>query len=375
MDEVRLLKKLVEIDSSESSEKCARFIAEKLQQHGIEGQIVRFGNVSNVLAVLKKGSGKTLILNGHFDTVPSSALWKSNPFEPVERSGKLLVGLGVVDMKGGLAAMIACIAELREEEFNGTIILMATGDEEIGSDNGTPKLIEMVERQWKQKIDFAIVGEPTLLKMCIGQRGGTLLKAIFKGIAGHGGNPTLGESAIFKASAALQKLKQHALSTGDFLCDENKAASPDEIAEKVSLNIGMISGGKAVNVIPDECEFTLDFRIPFGTNVKSLKDNVKKLTQCDELIMLQEAEPWQTRADSELCTAASEVLAELKIQPELMKKAGYNDSRYFAYKDIQVVNVGPGDALQAHKANEEIELNQVKQTKEFYKKLALKLLK
>lgn len=140
MDTVELATKLISFASITPNDAgCQQFIAAYLLSHGFKVEHLPFGKVSNLWAT--HGTGKPLlVLAGHTDVVPAGQLnkWSTLPFQPTVKDG-VLYGRGTVDMKGGLAAMLAACCKFVEQKpkHQGTIAFFITSDEEVEAEDGT----------------------------------------------------------------------------------------------------------------------------------------------------------------------------------------------------------------------------------------------
>lgn len=176
--------------------------------------------VENCLAIRRGPVGpKHFAFAGHLDVVPPGEGWTSPPFAPERRrapGGELLYGRGAVDMKGGVAAMVAAAADIPPEA--GTISFVITGDEEGEAIHGTRELIELI-RQRGEIPDAILVGEPTCVNrlgdmMKIGRRGSVNIWLTVEGREGHVAYPHRADNPIPKLVAMLAELDGLVLDEG-----------------------------------------------------------------------------------------------------------------------------------------------------------------
>ncbi len=231
MDAKTILAKLISFDAIEDRDNSAimDYLESFLTKIGFRTEY------RSKCLVMSIGDEQPIGFLGHTDTVSCSDNWKTNPFELVENGGKLY-GLGVCDMKGGLAAMLAAVAKVDWKNRSG-IKLFFTFDEEIGF-GGIKELLD-------KKIDFPdfmIIGEPTDNIEINSSRGEISVKLRFRGKAAHSSVPEEGENAICKAMDFASELKK------------------DVNGHTATMNIGLINGGRLVNIVPDSCEMSIDFR-------------------------------------------------------------------------------------------------------------------
>lgn len=185
---------------------------------------------------------------GHTDTVEFTDGWKYEKFTLTKIDNKIY-GLGVCDMKSGIASIISAISQIDFNNLSKGIKLYFTYDEEIGFAG-----IKDVINYEKSFPKTMIIGEPTNNEFIIGSKGLMEYKISFKGIKTHSSTPEKGKSAIMSAIAFINDLNE-------FYQNEIKVKI-DEIFEipYTTMNIGKINGGSAINSVPDSCEFLVDFR-------------------------------------------------------------------------------------------------------------------
>lgn len=185
---------------------------------------------------------------GHTDTVEGANDWKYEKFDLTEVNGKLY-GLGVCDMKSGIAAMIAAISQVDFKALKKGIKLYFTYDEEIGFSG----IKEVVEKE-KDFPKTMIVGEPTNNEMIVGSKGLMEYRISFQGVKAHSSTPNKGKNAIMTAVSFINELNH-------FYETEIKSEQDERFEiPYTTMNIGKIEGGSAINSVPDFCEFLVDFR-------------------------------------------------------------------------------------------------------------------
>lgn len=185
---------------------------------------------------------------GHTDTVEFTDGWKYEKFGLTKVDNKIY-GLGVCDMKSGIAAMISAISQIDFEKLNKGIKLYFTYDEEIGFSG-----IKDVVNYEKNFPKTMIVGEPTNNEIIVGSKGLMEYKISFQGIKTHSSTPNKGKNAIMDAVSFINELKKFY---------EKEVKSDINLNFEIpytTMNIGKISGGSAINSVPDYCEFFVDFR-------------------------------------------------------------------------------------------------------------------
>jgi succinyl-diaminopimelate desuccinylase len=250
-DIIPILKDLINIQTENPpgfTIDAVNYLSKYFEEIGIENRIQEYGDKrANIIA--EYGEGKeTIILTGHLDTVPAGDVskWKFPPFSGTEDDGKIY-GRGSTDMKGAIAAYVAVMALLKQKnmKLKKKIIFLGTSDEELNMDGS----LYAKEQGIMEGCEFVIVGEPTELKIGVAEKGTLWIKIRIEGKSAHGSTPHLGVSAIDAAAKLIPKLK------------EVVPAFEHKILGKSTLNIGKITGGTVVNVVPELCEIECDFRL------------------------------------------------------------------------------------------------------------------
>ena len=247
-----LVKSLVKIPSHSQvptrEKEVAEFLKGFLVDEGIDARLRQVEkDRPNVIAVLKgSGKGRSLMLNGHTDTVPPYEM-DIPPFTPKVAGGKLY-GRGSLDMKGGLASMAMTLVALDRAKvpLAGDLYLAAVVGEEERSE-GTEDIVLK-----GPKADMAIVGEPTDLEIQPSQRGLEWFDIHFHGKAAHGGQADMGVNAISMASRFVNLLETDLL--------PRLRAKGGRKTLPPTLNVGVIRGGQQPSSVADHCLVKIDRR-------------------------------------------------------------------------------------------------------------------
>lgn len=209
---------------------------------------------------------------GHTDTVEFTDNWKYNKFD-LTKIGNKIYGLGVCDMKSGIAAIISAISQIDFKNFDKGMKLYFTYDEEIGF-SGIKDVINY-ENEFPSTM---IIGEPTNNEIMIGSKGLMEYKIIFKGIKTHSSTPEKGKSAIMSAISFINELN---------IFYENKLKQDLNSNFEIpytTMNIGKINGGSSINSVPDSCEVLIDFRTTDEEKEKSIVNilqNLREKYECE----------------------------------------------------------------------------------------------
>jgi succinyl-diaminopimelate desuccinylase len=361
-----ILKELVGIDSTvETGElQCALRIKQIFEKNGIEARIDTWGtNRANVEAVIKGGSDeKALMFASHLDVVPvDENLWSSGPFCPLERDG-MLYGRGTVDMKGGMAAVMAAMIRLAVEkkQFQRDVIFTATAGEETDS-VGAFRYID-AHKELKNKLLGIIVPEPTSLELKIAHKGILWLEITFTGKPAHGSMPQLGVNAIENAIRLHEKMKSLSLET-----------ISDQFLGSCSVSCNKMHSGDAINIVPDLCKVCYDIRLIHGIDKQTVIDKINSLiSQLNSedpdfhasLRIVRDCPALYTNPSDEFVKAAVSVCG---TEPGVINYT--TDSPYFASFNAPVVVMGPGEAGMCHRIDEHIRLEEVETAAAAYKNL------
>ena len=231
-------------DSAEGERALGELIAQRLTEAGLEVELRPWGEEGrcNLIARLRGRGELPICLCGHLDTVPLGSGWSREPLDGEIDRG-MIWGRGASDMKSGLAAIVIAAerAALRAPEAREALMVVLTGAEEQGC-AGARELIGRLE-----PARLLVVAEPTGNRLRLGHRGVVWLRGRSTGRAAHGATPEHGRNAIAAMTASL---------AGVFDYEHNS----HPVLGPSSLNVGLIAGGIAPNVVPDRCEVTVDVR-------------------------------------------------------------------------------------------------------------------
>jgi acetylornithine deacetylase len=339
-------------------------LAEWLEDSGFAVEIMPLPGApakANLIATLGSGSGG-LVLSGHTDTVPyDDGKWQHDPFR-LTQDGQRLYGLGTADMKSFLALAIEACRELRAEDLQEPVILLATADEET-SMSGAKALVERHMPQARH----AVIGEPTGLRP-VRMHKGILMEAIhLQGCSGHSSDPALGNSAL----EAMHRVIGALLAWRDEL--QRHYRNPLFAIPVPTLNLGHIHGGDNPNRICPECELHIDLRPLPGMDLQELRDEL----HCRVLETL-EGSGITTRftplfdgipAMDTPASARIMQLAERLTGHQPCAVAFGREAPYLRQLGMDTVILGPGDIDQAHQPDEFIALDQLQPTVKLLREL------
>jgi acetylornithine deacetylase len=330
----------------------AAFIARWLENAGLEVHFHESApNRPNVVAIARgRGKGKTLLLNGHVDTVGVGGMPRAH--QPEVRAG-CQYGRGAYDMKGGVAACMLAVAAARQLPLRGDVIFSAVVDEEFAG-KGTLTVVQ------HYRADGAIVAEPTHLQLIVAHKGFMWLEVETQGVAAHGSRPDLGVDAIVKMGPVLAGLEalQQTLQT--------RPAHPR--LGHASLHASLIQGGQELSTYPERCVLSIERRTLPGETSVSVEAEIQQILQRQRqadpafnaiLRAGLSRAPLETAVDAAIVQAVSAAAASvLGRPPELAGVAYWTDAATLWAAGIPSVLFGPSGGG-AHAAVEWVELDSV----------------
>lgn len=352
-----------------------------LATQGIRAKLFRApeGDKANLFATLPGRDGGTdggILLSGHTDVVPVDGQdWGSDPFALTEADGRLY-GRGSCDMKGFIAAAMALVPEFLAMKREKPLHLAFSYDEEVGC-AGAPVMIDALVRRGA-RFDGCVVGEPTSMQVVVAHKGINLYRCRVHGKAAHSSLTPQGSNAIEYAARLICHIRD--------LADQFRANGPyDELYDVpfTSMTTNLISGGIAVNTIPEFCEFSYEFRNLPGMSADSIQTRVETYVR-DELLPRMHGEFPGARIEIEAAASApgletaedaaiTQLVRALTADQDRRKVAYGTEAGLFHKAGIPTVVCGPGSIGQAHKPNEYVEITQLAACERFLRKLGQSL--
>lgn len=268
-DVVSLTQELVRIDSSNpqsggpGEEAIANYIKTWLEHRDIECHWIEpiSGRPSIIGVARGSGGGKSLMLNGHIDTVGLGS-YDGDPLSALVRDGNMY-GRGTADMKSGLACAMIAIARTKTLNLRGDVILAAVADEEMDS-IGTEQVLKEGSRA-----DAAIISEPTGFAIMNAHYGYAQFEVDIHGVASHGSRADLGVDAICKAGYFLVELDRHAQE----LVTQSRASSKGSNGVG-NIHCGVIKGGEEINSYPARCTVSIERRTVGGESAEMIRQDL-----------------------------------------------------------------------------------------------------
>lgn len=335
------------------------FLADYLEENGVESEIHTIGGVKNLTAEI--GEGETdICFNGHLDVVAADGEWTvTEPFNPKKVDGRLY-GRGAADMKSGVAAMVNAFLDL-SEDFEGRATLMVVGDEEIGGDRGSEPLVKSFIEDG-HGFDYAIVGEPTDLNVQVGTRGAAWFNLRLFGEEKHA-------SRAYKADNVMEDLPAvlEALNGLELTYEEETDLVPP------SIEVTSVRTDETYNSIPGEVEIRLDARYVPGQSMRDLENAINDATEHLNVEHVVELEQDHGGAyllqDDDFRRIAVENIAEEAGVPEEITSGGGSDGRFFARHGTPFIELGINQES-VHGVDESCEVEKVRKLREIYAGIA-----
>ena len=376
LNELQLAKELIKFPSITPSDAgVMKFLEKKLKKLGFKTKILEFEEknfqpVKNLYARL--GSKEpNFCYAGHLDVVPPGNIkdWTINPFRPSVKKGHL-IGRGANDMKSSIASFVSAVSKflIENKNFNGSISLLITGDEEGDAINGTKKVVDFLKKK-KEKINFCLVGEPTnpnklgeMIK--IGRRGSLTGKLKIFGSQGHVAYPHRANNPSTIIVNILKVLKEIRFDKG------TKDFQPTNL-EVTKININ----NKADNVIPGIAEATFNIRFNNKHSSSSIKKRLNKIfnkinkknNSKYEIEYRVSGEAFLTKASKTTYMIQDIIKKVTKIKPKLSTTGGTSDLRF-----IRKISPGLEFGLVGktmHKVDEAVSLKDLKNLTKIYQNI------
>ncbi|MGA2928156.1 MAG: M20/M25/M40 family metallo-hydrolase, partial [Solirubrobacteraceae bacterium] len=267
VDERILAERLISYDTSRQEElvAAAGFVKGWLESRDIEVRHHDHNGMPVLVAEVgprgPRGAAPCVVFHGHLDIVPGNP----EQFHPCV-AGDRLIGRGAYDMKGGLAAMMCALKDVSEQD-GVTVRLVCVPDEE--SEELDERSTDAIVKQGLGG-DFAITGEPTDMHIGVEAKGVLVMRIEVHGRAAHSSTPWLGDNAVLKAIDVFRAIESLPFSR-----------ESSEMFDRPSINLGRISGGKALNMVPDHCTMAVDVRYLPGQDPDEILSQVRALADIE----------------------------------------------------------------------------------------------
>ncbi|MGB5818614.1 MAG: acetylornithine deacetylase [Saonia sp.] len=315
-----------------------------------------------------------LILSGHMDVVPTKGQTWTRPDFKMTRDGEKLYGRGTTDMKGFLACCLAMLPYFKGSLLKKPIYLAFSYDEEVGCLAG-PSLITAIKSTYSEQPHYAIVGEPSSMKMIIGGKGVAFFKTKIYCSPAHSSEVRKSVSAIEEATYLIQWLLGRMDKFTEELCFDKRFEPP-----YTTIHIGTIKGGVAANIIADYCEFEWDVRnIPLDS-IEKILDSFKSFCEQQMVKKQKVSNNFKISTSAQFPIVPSLDTPENSEVVELVNSLNGNESTgtvsfaseagQFSEAGFHTVICGPGNMEQGHGVDEYMETGELKKCLSFLGKLA-----
>ena len=314
--------------------------------------------IHNVVARVRGGlPGKRLVFNGHLDTFPlgNATAWSVDP-RGEERDGRLY-GLGISDMKGGVAASLFALSHLaaNREDLVGEVVATFVGDEETMGALGTQFLLDNVPHARGDAMISADAGSPSVLRC--GEKGIIWLVLTATGQSAHAAHVHRGDSAIEKLIAvivALQSLRDYqvvspqnvldAIAVSAPISEQLSGAGESSVLRQVTITFGTFCGGRLPNIVADEAQATADIRLPVGVSVAEVEAQIKRVVAAHQGVTLEirrRYEPtWTDPMHPVVQAVRDNCRTVLGVDPVINVRVGGSDARLYRLAGVPSVVCG-----------------------------------
>ena len=344
-------------------QRVAEFVGNELRRLGLDVALVGNPGRQSVLAEARVGpAAETIVVASHLDTVPVDGM-QIDPFDPVIRDDRLY-GRGSCDTKSGMAALLEAVARVLERgTLRRNLIVVGEADEEHRSAGAYDILAALAGR----RPDWAIATEPTGLRLIHAHKGVVHARVRAHGRACHSSDPSAGRNAIVLLARAILAIEA---SAAVFLERPHPDLGP------ATLSIGVVRGGHAPNIVPDDAWLWVDRRtLPCEGHAsvqRELEDVLAQAGLEGEVVIesCREAKPPLGNAsDSVPVHAAGQALASLGLPAGVGTVAFGTDAGVFSREGIASVVIGPGSIELAHTANEFVPIGEVETMARIFERL------
>lgn len=375
---INWLKKLISFDTTSrySNLELISTIEDFFSMHGIQSYLTYddMHQKANLFATIPAKNGEMnggIIFSGHTDVVPvDGQQWDTDPFNAVIKQDKLY-GRGASDMKGFIAVILALIPQIKNLSLSRPIHFAFSYDEEVGC-LGVSHLISDIKKRGIVP-SSCIVGEPSEMKPIVAHKGINSFRCHIHGHAAHSSLIPKGCNAIEYAARLITWIKQY----GEELKNIKQDTFYDVAYTTITNNL--ISGGKAINIIPEFCEFLFEFRnlptMPSHSIIEKIQSHIKNnlIPQMQKehpsanitIDAMGSVPPHEISEDADITKLVRSVTSD----PTIRKVSYATEASLFQEAGIPTLICGPGSIKQAHIANEYIELSQLTQCEQFLMKL------
>jgi len=377
MNAVEVLKQLIEFPSYQVSvdkvadgmKECASFLSQSLEGLGFK---VEVDELFNVTADRGFDGEKTFLLNTHFDTVPPSSQWSDANTPRLD--GNRLYGLGSSDAKGGIAAVLSVLSGLDTCRFGKLIVQFVNYEDNNIEYQGRRRLGTpyFLSKHPGFRADYGINIEPTVVEdewtVNLGCTGRVSFSVTTIGKEAHSSTPHLGRNAIYDMTRVIEEIRR--IPPGSFKIDGFEGEMP--------INVATIQGGRAINIVPEQCKITCERRIFPNEDPQKIIETIRsRLEKLEDVKASPDfgsdvQPPYLVDKNHEVVSLAVDAaFRKLGYKPHLRIGLGRTDSMYLYHMaGIKTVIMGPGN--KGHVMNEYINIDRLDEFTEILEKMLKK---
>ena len=366
--------------SRDSNLELIAFIRQYLADLGVASEVFHNDErtKASLFATIGPGDRGGVVLSGHTDVVPvDGQAWTVDPFRLTEQGGRLY-GRGTADMKGYIASVLGAVPHFLACDLHLPVHLAFSYDEEVGCLGVRPMLAEIARRPHRPRL--CLIGEPTGLEPVLGHKGKLAMRCHVKGAACHSAYAPQGVNAIQYAARLISRLEAigEDLARPEF--HDHRFDPPFS-----TVQTGVIRGGRALNIVPAECEFDFEVRAVPGFDARSVAEDLQSYVDAEVLpkmravrpdtdILLQPLNDYPGLATDPQSEAA-DLLALLCGSNEFGTVAFGTEGGLYTQAGIATVVCGPGSMDQGHKPDEFVTIEQLSRCDAMLRRLAAELSK
>ncbi len=376
-----MLSRLVSYDttSRNSNLELMGFVREYLDAHGVSYRVSTdaTGQKANIHAIIGPQEAGGVALSGHVDTVPvDGQAWSADPFKLRRADGKLYAR-GAADMKGFVSACLAAVPDFAAKKLARPLHLFISYDEEVGC-QGAQRLIQDLDAS-NLKPAMCVVGEPSGMQPILAHKGKLNLRVRVRGLPGHSSEPGKGVNAVQAAGEAIAYVAAEArriAAEGPF----QDGFDPPH----TTIHVGTVQGGTILNIIPERCEFIMEWRTIPGDGAQRHVDRMKAFVAAHiepamhrvgrntgfEFDVMTTMPELSLNADHPLTA----IVKQLTGSNSTGKVSYGTEGGYYQRTGIPTIVCGPGHIAQAHQPDEWIAQEQLDACDVFIRRLADRLL-
>lgn len=348
LEAITLLKLLIATPSFSSEEEDTALLIEAW----FNNNQIPFKRENNNIWAFNKyydDSKPVLLLNSHHDTVKPNQAYTLNPFEAIEKDGKLY-GLGSNDAGGCLVSLIAAFTYFYEsEDLAYNLVIVNSAEEESSGPNGLNSVLKHLP-----KLECAIVGEPTEMQLAIAEKGLLVLDVVIEGTAGHAAHPNDNVS-IYNAIPVIEWFRDY------------RFEKVSEVLGPMKMTVTQINAGKQHNVVPSECHLVVDVRVnDCYTNTEVLEIILNEIGTKAKIT------PRSLHLNSSsIAKNHPLVMAGIELGRSTYGSPTLSDQSVLS---CQSLKLGPGLSLRSHTADEFIFINEIEGGIDLYVRILSKFL-